>query len=96
MTKTNINFTFTVNPDATASIHNDGIVILDVGSGCVYTGNMTGARIWRGVQRRLPLDAIAEEISNEYQIGQSTACEHVASFLAELERHSLIEREESR
>lgn len=96
MTNINTNFTFTVNAQATVSIHDDGIVILDVGSGCMYTGNMTGGRIWRGVQQGLPLDAIAEEISNEYQIGQTTACEHVASFLAELERHSLIEREESR
>ena len=83
---------FTVNPDAAASFHDDGIVILHTGSGRLFSSNGTGARIWRGVERRLPLEAIAEEISGEYKIARTTAREHAARFLAELERHTLIQR----
>ena len=36
---------FTVNSDATASIHDDGIVILHVRTGCLYTSNRIGSCI---------------------------------------------------
>jgi hypothetical protein len=86
-------FSFSVNPEAAASFHDDGIVILHTGKGSLFTSNETGARIWRGVERQLPLEAIAEEISGEYNIARTTAREHTGRFLAELERHKLIRRE---
>ena len=82
----------TVNPEAAASIHDDGVVILHNRSGCLFTSNQAGARIWRCIERQLPFGAIADEISSEYQIARTTAQEHTANFLAELERHNLIER----
>ncbi|HEY9403397.1 MAG TPA: PqqD family protein [Pyrinomonadaceae bacterium] len=88
-------FSFTVNPEAVASLHDGGVVILHTGAGCLFTANRTGARIWRGVERQLPLEAIAEEISGEYKIARTTAREHTARFLAVLERHTLIRREEA-
>ena len=87
------NFSFTVNPEAAASFHDNGIVILHTGKGCLFTSNGTGARIWRGVEQRLPLEAIAEEISSAYKIALATAREHMVLFLAELERQKLIQRE---
>jgi len=86
-------FSFTVDPEATASIHDNGVVILNLRSGRLYTTNGTGARIWRGVEQQLPLQTITEEISQEYQIAHSTARDHVVSFLSELERHTLVQRE---
>lgn len=93
MTSQLTNFTFTVNPEATASIHDDVIVIVHIGSGLLYTSNAIGARIWRGIEQRLSLDAIAVGISDLYQIAYSIAREHIARFLAELQRHGLIEKE---
>ena len=84
---------FTVNPEAAASFHDDGVVILHTGKGCLFTSNGTGAHIWRGIEQQLTLEAIAEKISGEYQIAQTTAREHTIRFLAELERHTLIQRE---
>jgi len=81
-----------VNSEAAASIHDDGLVILDRRSGRLFTSNQTGARIWRGIERQLSLDAIADEIGSEYQIARITAREHTARFLAELERNNLVER----
>lgn len=85
-------FCFSVNPEAVASFHDDGIVILHTGVGRLFTSNGTGARIWRGVERRMPLEAIAEEVSGEYKIARTTAREHAVRFLTELERHTLIQR----
>jgi hypothetical protein len=83
---------FTVNPEAVASFHDGGMVVLHTGLGRLFTSNRTGARVWRGVERQLPLEAIAEEISGEYNIARTTAREHAARFLAALERHTLIRR----
>jgi len=81
-----------LNPGAAASIHDDGLVVLHVTSGQLFTSNQTGARIWQCLEQQLPLDAIAARISRDYGIDQATAREDVARFLAELERNGLTER----
>ena len=86
-------FSFTVNPDAVASVHDDGIVILDTGNGHMYASNGTGARIWRGIEQELSVEAIAEGISSHYEVSQTMARQQVVSFLAQLEQHTLIRRE---
>ena len=93
MTDRTRDFCLTVNPEVAASIHDSGIVILHIGNGRLYASNGTGARIWRGVEEQLSLEAIADEISDEYQIARATAREDVVRFLAELRRHRLIQRE---
>lgn len=82
----------TVNSEAAASIHDDGLVILHTRSGRLFTSNRTGASIWRCIVRQLPFEAIADEIGGEYGIARTTAREHTARFLAQLERHNLIDR----
>ena len=86
-------FSFTVNPEAAASFHDDGIVIVHAGKGSLFSSNATGARIWRGVEQQMTLNAIADEISGAYQIARTTALEHTIHFLGELERQTLIQRE---
>jgi len=85
----------TVDFEAASSVHENGIVILHLGDGRVYGANETGARIWRGIERKESLKAIAAEISDEYQIPITAAREHIRAFVADLECHSLIRREES-
>lgn len=82
----------TVRSEAAASIHEDGLVILDTRSGRLFTSNLTGARVWRGLERQLPVESIADEIGREYQIDRTVAREHATRFLDELERNGLIDR----
>ena len=84
---------FTVNPEAAASFHDDGVVILHTGKGSLFTANLAGACIWRGLEQQLSSEAIAKGISDEYQVAPGTAREHTVSFLAALERQTLIQRE---
>ena len=93
MTKQISNFSFTVSPEATASAHDDGIVILHTGKGRVFSSNKTGALIWRGIEQRRSVDGIVEEIHREFQIAGPTARVHTLDFLAALERQALIHRE---
>ena len=84
---------FTVKSDTTASIHDEGLVILHIRNGCLYTSNRIGSCIWRSIERHIALEEIAKEISDTYQVARSTAMEHTLRFVAELERHALIQRE---
>lgn len=85
-------FSFTVRPNAVASVHDDGIVILDTLNGHLYASNETGAGIWRGVEQQLSVDAIAEQLSSHFDINRTSALQHVVLFLAQLERHNLVKR----
>lgn len=93
MTNQTNDLSFIVNPEAAASFHDDGIAILHAGSGRLFASNQTGARIWRGLEQHLSLDAIAERISSEYQIAGTIAREHTIRFLSELEQQALVQRE---
>ena len=87
------NYSFCLSPEATASAHEDGIVILHTGKGRVFSSNKSGALIWRGIEQQRSLDGIVEEVSGEFQIAGTTARAHTLNFLAALERQSLIQRE---
>ena len=93
MTNQITEISFTVNPEAVRSFHDDGVVILQAGTGRLFTSNETGARIWRGIEQQLPLETIATEISTAYQIARTTAREHTLNFLTALEQQGLIKRE---
>lgn len=93
MTNPITEISFTVNPEAVRSFHDDGVVILNAGTGRLFTSNEAGARIWRGIEQQLPLETITKEISSVYKIERTTAREHALSFLAALEQQALIRRE---
>jgi hypothetical protein len=93
MTNQLANFTFAVSPEASVSIHDNGIVILDARSGGIFSSNAIGACIWRRIEQQLSTQAITEEISNEYGLAHSVAHGHLTRFLGQLEQHELIERE---
>jgi hypothetical protein len=76
----------------TASIHDTGIVFLHTGEGRLFTANHVGARIWRGVLRTMPVEAIAAEISRDYGIDTTIALEHTTRFVDELEQQRLVQR----
>ena len=87
------NFSFFLSPEASASAHDGGIVILHTGRGRVFSSNKTGAVIWRGIEQGRSLDGIVDEISSEFQIAGPTARSHTLTFLAALEQQALITRE---
>ena len=87
------NLNFSLSPEASASTHDDGIVILHTGKGRVFSSNKSGAVIWQGIEQGRSFDAISEEVSSEFQIAGPTARAHTLEFLAALEQHSLIKKE---
>jgi hypothetical protein len=72
------------------SVHEDGIVLLHAGSGRLFGSNNAGALIWRGLERELPVTAIAADIASTYRLSHDTALDHVHRFLRELVGHRLV------
>jgi hypothetical protein len=78
-----------------ASIHDDGLVLLHTGEGRLFASNRAGARIWEALERGTPIEMIASGMTTSYGIATERASRDVAAFLAQLERHGLLERRNS-
>lgn len=81
-----------INPEAVASVHEGGVVIVDNSKGRLYSSGPTGAYIWRCIEQRHSPDSIAEKLHNDFQVGLIAAHEHTLQFLDQLQRNGLIER----
>lgn len=82
-----------VSAEATASVDDSGIVILDARGGRLFRSNGVGAAIWQSIEQQQPFETIVERICQRYQVGRTVAREHAARFVTELERNRLIVRE---
>jgi coenzyme PQQ synthesis protein D (PqqD) len=75
-----------------ASVHDDGLALLDLSTGKVFLCNETGSLIWQGIVAGLTPDAICEEISREFGVAADLVRRQTAAFLMELERRGLVVR----
>lgn len=81
-----------INPEAVASVHESGVVILDNSRGRLYSSGPAGAYIWRCIEQRLSVEAIAERLHADFQVELTTARDHTARFMEQLHGNGLIER----
>ncbi len=73
-------------------MHIEGVVFLHVEDAKLFAANPVGADIWKGIERQLDVDAIADEIQERYGASYETTRAHVIRFIHELERAGLAER----
>jgi len=81
---------FHVAPDVKASRHADGMVLIHLGKGTVFSANRVGAMIWNGALERRSFDQVTASISSEFHIPSQTARQDAAEFLAELAAEGLL------
>lgn len=81
---------FRVAPDVKASLHAQGLVLIHLGKGTVFSANRIGAMIWKGAAEQWSLDRVAASISREYHIPRQTVHEDAARFLAQLAAEGLL------
>jgi len=81
---------FRVAPDVRASLHSEGVVLIDARRGTVFSANRVGAVIWNAAAERWTLDRIAESISNEFHIPTQAAQDDAAEFVAQLAKEGLL------
>ena len=78
------------SPDAVASTHDAGLVLLHVGHGRLFSMNRTAARVWRYVEQHLSEDAIAAAIGRDYGLPVDQARQHTGKLLDELCAQGLV------
>jgi transposase InsO family protein len=81
---------FRTAPNVKASLHAEGVVLLHLGRGTVFSANRVGAMIWNGAAERWSLDRLIASISREFQISMQTAQQDTADFLAQLASEGLL------
>jgi hypothetical protein len=52
-------------PHVRSNISDDGLILLDIRSGQIFSANAIAARIWSGLERGLPLKEIIDSIASE-------------------------------
>jgi hypothetical protein len=76
-----------------ASISADGLVVLDIDGGQVFSANTVGARIWRLLADGTPVVEIARQIAVEYDVSLERAVGDTTAFVAALAARGLITME---
>ena len=79
-----------ISPQVRASAEGDGLALLAIDSGLLFTCNRTGSQVWRGLEARRTPAAIAAEISRELGLPEDRAGACVAGFVGELRRLGLL------
>jgi hypothetical protein len=81
---------FRVAPDVKASIHSDGVVLIHLGSGTVFSANRAGALIWNAAAEQWSLDRVAATMSSEFHISAQAAQQDASEFLEQLAAEGLL------
>jgi Coenzyme PQQ synthesis protein D (PqqD) len=81
---------FRIAPDVKASLHAEGVVLINLRRGTVFSANRVGAIIWNAAAERWSLQRVAESISQEFHVPAEAAQEDAAAFLAQLASEGLL------
>lgn len=84
--------TLTPAPGVRVSAHGDGLVILHIPSGRIFSCNSTGSRIWKSLAGGSRPDTISGEISREFGLAPAVAEQHARTFIEKLEHQQLLLR----
>jgi len=79
-----------VSPHVRISSEGDGMTLLDVARGMVFTCNRTGRLIWQGLTSGQSLASIATGLSREYGLPEDQAAQDVTAFVSELRAGGLL------
>jgi hypothetical protein len=74
-----------------SNISDDGLILLDIRSGRIFSANAIAARIWSGLERGVPLNEIVNRIAIETNTDPAIIARDAASFLDMLSVRSLVE-----
>jgi hypothetical protein len=74
------------------NVTRDGAAVIDVLHGHMFRMNLVGARILEGLRDGLSADEISARVSREFGADVEEVKRDVLEFLAELEKHSLLQR----
>lgn len=81
-----------IAPGVRVSESQQGLTLLHIRSGRVFSCNGTGLRIWRDLTSGMSVEAIAAGLSGSYSLPPGRAHADTAAFLSALEEQGLVMR----
>jgi hypothetical protein len=78
------------SPSVRASISDDGLVLLDLTGGLVFSSNAVGGRIWQLIEQQRTPEEIIRQLMDDYAISADRAASDVTSFAAALLARGLV------
>ena len=73
-----------------SSVSENGLVLLHISSGLVFTANQTGARIWSEIAQGTCPDLVGRGLSQEYGLPVEQTTQDVTRFVGELVAQGLL------
>lgn len=74
-----------------ANVTDDNLIVLDLVKGQIFTANVIGSRIWRGLfVDNQPTEQLVETISTEWGTTPEVVAKDVEKFLVQLKQRGLL------
>jgi hypothetical protein len=77
-------------PHVRANVTSDGVVLLDVDKGSIFSANVVGARIWQRLLDGHSETAIVDALVEEFKAPRATVEQDVREFVESLRAQALL------
>jgi len=78
-------------PHVRSNISDDGLILLDIATGQIFSANLIAARIWNGLEQGLLLSEIIEEIAADTGADPVVVERDATKFVDTLRLRALVE-----
>ena len=78
-------------PHVRSNTSNDGLILLDIATGQIFSANLIAARIWNGLEQGLLLSEIIEEIAADTGADPVVVERDATEFVNTLSLRALVE-----
>jgi hypothetical protein len=66
------------------------VVIVNLDKGYYYSLLNTGATIWSGIEKQLPVQSLIEMMTSQYEAGHDEIISSISEFIEQLQKEELI------
>lgn len=80
----------TVSKDVRCTITPEGVMLLDMSSGKLFSTNSLGLKVWTGLQDRVQIPQLIDTLCEEFGIARAIVESDVAKYLDKLKVGGLI------
>ncbi|MGC1308434.1 MAG: PqqD family protein [Phormidesmis sp.] len=69
----------------------DEVAMMDIERGQYYGINTVGARIWLLLETPMSIEAVCQQLVDEYNVPIEVCTEEVLKFVVDLQEHGIVE-----
>jgi hypothetical protein len=73
-----------------ANVTSDGLILMDIENGSIFSANVVGARIWQLLREGRLEEQITDAIAEEWGVPRDTVASDVIEFVQSLRERALV------